>query len=400
VSSVSSISYNPDYFIHLQPDGAMLVERNTMYYYRLSGVATQLALLLSKTKSLKKTASIWANMNGITYSEEQLIHELDMHPLTESWKDGVLDKLRLTGSTKSYLPISCTLQLTNGCNLFCSFCYASSGKPLEKELNAEDWLEILQKLAAHGVTDITLTGGEARLAKGFKRIITTASTLFANVHLFSNGLFWKDDEVELISALGNIFVQVSVDGSADTHDKLRGKKGAYIESMNSVHKLASNGVPCLIAMTVNPVNYTDIESVIQDAVKAGAKAFRAGVTLPVGRADHNYFELSDEQYTIVDSKLKEAVNCFGDQLFITDWSNDGNEGCNDFCTPGYLAWYIRADGEVTPCQIEDRSLGHILRDSFHEIGTPERLLQAQKEAKSCKCIAKVMLPQEADLPFV
>ncbi|MGG4146946.1 sporulation killing factor system radical SAM maturase [Paenibacillus algorifonticola] len=400
VNDAASVSYEPSYFLHLQPDGAMLVERNSMYYFRLSGTAAQLALLLAKTKSVEKTAKVWSNINGIPFSTEQLVHELNQHPLTESWMQGALGTLRLTGSTKSYLPISCTLQLTNGCNLFCSFCYASSGKPLEQELAVEDWMEILQKLSASGVSDITLTGGEARLAKGFKRIVTTASTLFTNVHLFSNGLYWKEDEIELISALGNIFVQVSVDGSAHKHDKLRGKKGAYIESMRNIKRLAERGIPCLIAMTVNPQNYEDISAVIQDAALAGAAAFRAGVTLPVGRADNHYFELDNEQYLYVDEKLKEAVRNWGDRLLITDWGNEGNDGCNDFCTPGYLAWYIRADGEVTPCQIEGASMGHILKDSLDDIGTPERLLRARENATSCKCIGKVELPKEADLPFV
>ena len=31
-------------------------------------------------------------------------------------------------------------------------------------------------------------------------------------------------------------------------------------------------------------------------------------------------------------------------------------GFEHFCTPGYLAWYIRADGWVTPCQIEEKTL--------------------------------------------
>ena len=45
-------------------------------------------------------------------------------------------------------------------------------------------------------------------------------------------------------------------------------------------------------------------------------------------------------------------------MMIIDWDTDREQGFNDFCTPGYLAWYIRADGWVTPCQIEEKTLGH------------------------------------------
>lgn len=63
-----------------------------------------------------------------------------------------------------------------------------------------------------------------------------------------------------------------------------------------------------------------------------------------------------------------------------------------------MSWYIRADGQVTPCQIEDTSLGNVLKNSMQEIGSPERLMQAKRLAKQCRCIGKIELP-EADLPF-
>ncbi len=69
-----------------------------------------------------------------------------------------------------------------------------------------------------------------------------------------------------------------------------------------------------------------------------------------------------------------------------------------FVHKGYLAWYIRADGYVTPCQLEDLPLGHILEDSMADIGSPARLLQLKCEAKNCKCIGKIEL-SEPDLPF-
>lgn len=59
----------------------------------------------------------------------------------------------------------------------------------------------MQKLAAQGVADVTLTGGEAKLIKGFKEIVMAASSLFTNVNVFSNGLNWRQEEIELLSHL-------------------------------------------------------------------------------------------------------------------------------------------------------------------------------------------------------
>jgi sporulation killing factor system radical SAM maturase len=388
----------PEFFLHLQPQGALLVEKRSMYYFRLSGEAVEIALLLARNKSIKKTAKILSLTKGIEITEKDLLNKLTSHPLTETWKYGIDEKFPIYGSTNSYIPISCTLQLTNACNLNCSFCYASSGKRLNNELTTEEWINVFIKLSSSGVSDVTLTGGEAKLIEDFKQIITAASSLFTNVHLFSNGLNWKEDEIELVKNLGNIVVQVSVDGTADIHDYLRGKKGAYQETFKNIKKITSENIDCLIAMTVNSENYHSVEEVIKDSVRNGAKIFRAGITLPIGRAKNISYGLTNEQFVYVNEQLKNAAGLYSDRIYISPWE-DENNGCTDFSTPGYLHWYIRADGIITPCQVESVSLGHILHDSIFEIGNPNRLDRVKKEAKSCKCIKKVELPKEIDLPF-
>ncbi|MBM7541074.1 sporulation killing factor system radical SAM maturase [Amphibacillus cookii] len=388
----------PEYYIHLQPHSALLVERKSMYYFRLSGEAVEIALLLAKNKSVAKTAQVLSIMKKETISEQDLTDQLAAHPITEAWIHKV-PSFVVTGSTRSYLPISCTLQLTNGCNLFCSFCYSSSGRRLKGELKAEDWIAIMHRLAANGINDITLTGGEARLIKGFKEIVTTASSLFSTVNLFSNGLNWKDDEVNLISNLANLSVQISIDGSPKIHDQLRGKEGAFVESINTIEKLSNHGVPTLVAMTVNPNNYQTVAEVIEYCVNAGASGFRAGMTLPLGRAEQlDTLSLSQEQYQDVQAQFFEANKKYQDQIYLQVWDGKNNEGCTEYSTPGYLQWYIRADGLVTPCQIETEALGHILEDSFETLGRPANLQALQQRARTCRCLAKVNFPDEVDLP--
>ncbi|WP_318285010.1 sporulation killing factor system radical SAM maturase [Peribacillus simplex] len=309
------LKYEPEFSLHLQPSGCFLLESRSMYYFRLSGVASELALILSKTRSIDKTAKIWGNIHNEEITSQHLIDQFNEHPFTSTWKEGILKNLRISGSTKSYLPISCTLQLTNGCNLSCAFCYASSGKRYTNELDTDQWLSVLQKLAINGVSDVTLTGGEARLAKGFKRILATASSLFTNVHLFSNGINWREDEIDLVTQLNNVVVQVSVDGTPDIHDRLRGRQGAYHETIHNVKKLTNSKIPTLIAMTINPSNYKSVEHVVEDAVLAGVSAFRAGLTLPVGRAKDSDFGLSDNQYNCVNTQLKKCIDKLGTVSF-------------------------------------------------------------------------------------
>lgn len=388
--------------LHLQPNGAILLDRKSMVYFRLSSKGAQIALLMARTNSVEKTAKIWEVISQEKMEASRLSAELDMHPFTALWKEGIFEgALQLTGSQTSFLPISCTLQLTNACNLNCSFCYANSGKASSQELTAFQWISAMQKLAIHGVSDITLTGGEAKLIRGFRSILTAASSLFTNVNVYSNGLHWCDEEIELISLLGNVYVQVSIDGSAETHDLLRGRIGSFAESIANVERMTKYSVPVIIAMTVNHENYNEVEEVIEASVRAGASVFRAGKTLPVGRATNNMFSLDANQEATVKLQLKKAIHKYSKRIRIISWDEDDRNGCTDFCTPGYLAWYIRSDGIVTPCQIEEARearMGHILYDELTKMGSPERLGQVKNNAKQCNCISKVQLC-EPDIPF-
>lgn len=389
----------PELAIHFQPHGAVMVDRKSMFYFRLSGRGAQLAFLLSKNKSLDKTARIWEITRKEKMDADQLKQELMAHPFTEAWTQGLLDQpLTVSGSIESYLPISCTLQLTNACNLSCPFCYASSGKPYQQELTASQWIEVMQKLAAHGVADITLTGGEAKLIKGFKDIAVAASSLFTNVNVFSNGLIWRDEEIELLSHLGNVCVQISIDGMDDTHDRLRGRKGGFKESMNNIKRLSDANIPVIVAMTINKTNAGEVADVVEQCVTAGAFLFRAGKTFSVGRATNGFYGLDKDSETLVQVQLKESGVKWGNKLHVIDWESEQHTTVTDFCTPGYLAWYIRADGYVTPCQLEEMPLGHILEDSMMEIGAPDRLLIVKGTAQNCRCIGKIKL-SELDLPF-
>lgn len=391
-------TYPHELVVHLQPNGAIMLDKKSMYYFRMSSVGIQLAMLLSKTQSIEETAKIWGLVSGHPFTVDDFNTYLDSHPFTSAWKTGLLDNpLPLTGSSQYYIPISCTLQLTNACNLSCSFCYASSGKPHKNELSTNEWIHVMQILSSNGVADLTITGGEAKLVRNFKKIIATASSLFTNVSLFSNGLNWKADEIELIKSLGNVNVQVSIDGIQEKHDRLRGRKGAFKESFEGIRRLSERGVPTLVAMTVNPYNYEDVYAVIEKAVQNYVTAFRAGVTLSVGRAENQEFGLSIDERNSVRQQMTKAINKWGNDILIYDWNNEDN-GCTDFCTPGYLSWYIQSDGIVTPCQIEDAALGHILKDRMDEIGSPQVLIDIKNKAQKCNCISRVELI-ETDLPF-
>jgi sporulation killing factor system radical SAM maturase len=338
---------------------------------------------------------------------EELRELVRASPATVAWEEGALASgVRVTGSTTSFIPLHCSLQLTNACNLRCTFCYANSGHPYANELDTRRWLEVLEKLATHGVAAVTLTGGEPTLAKGFRTILTVASSYLPCVDVFTNGIPWNGANVELAATLGNVRCQISIDGMAERHDRIRGQAGAYRRSLETIRRLDEAGVQVLVAMTATPDNWRDVPAVIDEVAEAGARSYRLGVVQPIGRGAEGDYWLSDEQQESVKRMLLEAGKR-QTRMQVIDWGQCGRsaedeasdlEGI-DFCTPGYQSWHIRANGRVTPCQIEATSMGHILEDSMLEIGSPERLARARATSRSCRCIGHVALPDEPGIPF-
>ena len=101
----------PELAIHLQPHGAVMIDRKSMYYFRLSGRGAQLAFLLSKNKDVSKTVRIWEIVKKEKLTADQLREELSAHPFTEAWTQGLL--INLFNLQDLYSPICPLAVLSN-----------------------------------------------------------------------------------------------------------------------------------------------------------------------------------------------------------------------------------------------------------------------------------------------
>ncbi|MFD9892014.1 sporulation killing factor system radical SAM maturase [Amycolatopsis sp. NPDC059027] len=395
--------------IHLQPNGGIFVDRQSLYYVRMSGLALELALQMARAGSVAAVARLRSHLDNepVETARRYIERLLGAHPVTESWLAGELrGGVKVSGSTAAYLPLNATLQLTNRCNLRCSFCYAGSGDPMPAELCAGEWTAVLERLAEAGTAAVTLTGGEPTIAAEFPRILAVASALIDNVDIFTNGLAWSDRLIEYVASCGNVRAQVSIDGRAEHHDLLRGRAGSYRRALSTIERLSSAGVPVFVAMTVSPANHGDVEPVIEDVAAAGALLFRAGATVPVGRGTDAGFVLTKDQVNAVVKQFTRVnerdlgIDVVGwDRCADPDQEFAGAGVPVEFLTPGYLSWYIRADGKVTPCQVEETAFGDVRAEPFGRIGDPARLAVIRGEATDCACVRNLRIDEEADVPF-
>lgn len=173
-----------------------------------------------------------------------------------------------------YRPGSILLQwhITERCNLRCAHCYQDSFTGDELDFAGlmsvlEQFKELLaswnrQKGAARVKGHVTVTGGEPFLRPDFMDLL---EVFYAGRDLFtfailSNGSLIDQAAAARLRKMRPAFVQVSVEGSRATHDRIRGP-GAFDETSAALHRLARAGVRTFVSFTAHRDNYREFPEV-------------------------------------------------------------------------------------------------------------------------------------------
>ena len=155
--------------------------------------------------------------------------------------------------------------IINVCNLHCSHCYWWKTRRNElDELSPRDWKEIIkQTFKKHHVYVVTLVGGEPMMRQDIIKVF--CDEMPRRICVVTNGTY------PLVRFDKLYFYWVSLDGTEQVHDSIRGK-GAYSKTKKNILDYISgpdrNGKPAWkdiwITMTINSLNYTTIEDLIDE----------------------------------------------------------------------------------------------------------------------------------------
>jgi len=166
------------------------------------------------------------------------------------------------------------LNITERCNLNCSFCLADQDNntidPSFEEISVS-----LQNLIVKGKTLVQLSGGEPTMREDLPEIIRAAKNKGAKyVQLNSNGIILGEDKdyVKKLAEAGLSFVFMQFDGTGDgINQSLRGKALLKIKQQAidncAVHNIGVTLVPTL----VRNVNLVNIGQILEFAIAQSPK---------------------------------------------------------------------------------------------------------------------------------
>lgn len=169
-------------------------------------------------------------------------------------------------------PSSVSINLTPHCNLKCRMCWQYGERGIFNNTNRHsaypllsltEWSSVIDELANFH-SRIMLWGGEPFLYPQLLQLLQYIKGKSLTVQLITNGALLKEHAASIVS-LGVEKIVISIDGTEELHDQIRGVPGTFqrvtegILELDREKKLAAAQYPQIVAnFTISPMNHSRI----------------------------------------------------------------------------------------------------------------------------------------------
>ncbi|MEF3279798.1 MAG: radical SAM protein [Elusimicrobiota bacterium] len=259
-----------------------------------------------------------------------------------------------------YNLLSCVWELTLRCNLNCIHCGSTAGKERENELIIDESIRLCYDLKKTGCRSVALMGGEPLLSKNFWQVAKKIKELDMDLCVITNGTIYNDEMMDKLKELKLQALATSLDGAnPDTHDKIRGFKGAFKKTLGFIDKALERDIPVSVITTVSKLNILELND-LKEIIKGRNIAWQIQMAGSEGeRFSKDYLLNEDEFYSVglfIETMRRrysvEELPVIGAHdmgynscLIKNIWLYDKWEGCQ----AGISVIGIRSNGDVLGC---------------------------------------------------
>jgi len=289
---------------------------------------------------------------------------------------------------KQYIPRGLLFQwhITEHCNLRCAHCYQDdySGR----ELGFEDLLEVLKQfedlLAIWRSKErrfpvrghITVTGGEPFARRDFMDLleIFSAKKKYYSFAILTNGTFIDSTMAGRLRELGPSFVQLSIEGTQATHDRIRGQ-GNFERTVKALKHLVRERVRTLTSFTAHRDNFREFTEIARLGQRLRVSRVWADRHIPWGTGSalkeqvltpeetREFFEIMKKARTKVArfrSRRTEIAMHRALQFLV-------GEGTPYHCIAGDTLITVQPNGDLYPCRRMPIRVGNLLEKPLIEL---------------------------------
>ena len=278
--------------------------------------------------------------------------------------------------------------ITHKCNLRCAHCYQDE---YQAEMSRDELFAVLDKydrfLKSKGLQGhINLTGGEPVAHPDFFPLAEEIRHRGISFAVLTNGTLLDEDSALRLAELRPLFVQISMDGGPNVHDKIRGEN-AMAGALRAIDYLKAFGVRVLVSFTAQRANRFQLDNVARICkVHNVDKLWWDRVIIPK-EEDKEHQMLTGLQFRVLARKAgwyahrntladgEHYVHCVrGLQFLYAD-------GVRPYtCAAGHNLLVMKADGDLMPCRRLPYVIGNIRDGELADIIDGSDLMKELREA--------------------
>lgn len=286
-------------------------------------------------------------------------------------------------------PFSVLIQVTNRCNMECSFCdFWPNPAPPREELSLDEFRRLGKELAELGTFIVSIEGGEPLARRDIVEIVATLSEKHVTA-LFTNGWFVTPEKARALFDAGLTHANVSIDyPDAARHDDKRRLAGTTDRAWAAVDILrdaAPRGGKQVHVMTVlMEDNHRDMEALLEQSAARGVGHQVTLLSISGYRRGRGPDRMPPPGAAAELSRLWEKyphLRYFRDYFRTMEAFLD--RGPMPTCNAGAQGFNIDHVGNVSPC-IEriDESVGNVREAHLKELHA--RLAKKRPEIQQCQ----------------
>jgi MoaA/NifB/PqqE/SkfB family radical SAM enzyme len=292
----------------------------------------------------------------------------------------------------------------SACNCQCVMCDIWRDNKNLKQLTEKDIRGLLDALKKFGTQEVVMSGGEALLNSNFFKFCEILHNQNIKISLLSTGLTLKRNAEQLVLWVDNIIV--SLDGSEETHDRIRNIPQAFQKLKEGVQyiKKIEPGFRITARTVIHKMNFRHWNSILDSAKEIGLDQISF---LPADVSSHAFNreilwnENRQHEIMLAQNELSELKNII--ERFIEDRRSDFQShfiaesppklqkiydyyaafyNLNPFpykkCNAPWVSTVIEADGRVRPCFFHN-PIGNIRNNSLDEILNNKESIRFRKD---------------------
>lgn len=308
--------------------------------------------------------------------------------------------------------------ITGRCNYRCKHCYMSAPEARLGELDLDTILSIVDQLAACGIRNVSLTGGEPLIRKDFWQIVDALTSHDIRITtIYSNGKLVTDELLDRFSARGiRPEFNLSFDG-VGYHDWLRGVPGAEQAVKAAFLRCREKNFPTGAEMCIWDQNAGALRESVQCLARWGCSHLKVNPISSVGAWKENGYGEAIPQEKLYHLYLDYIPQYYADGMPLTlqlggfFWASPrhpeeyeiplrkscANPDTACLCGHARRVLYISAEGRALPCMalsgmavqkefplIRQNGLADCLTDSHYMRMIDTRAAEYFKQNPICK----------------